>query len=177
MRLENAFEVAAPPEQAWELLLDVPRVLPCMPGADLAETVDDSHWRATMQVKLGPVALTFAADVTREEVDAAARRVILSTRAREQRGRGGASARIESTLEQIDAGTRVAIVTDLQLSGATAQFGGPVVKDVAAELTRRFAECLQEQLTIAPAAADAGPAKPISGFALLLRALLARIRR
>jgi carbon monoxide dehydrogenase subunit G len=177
MRLENSFEVAAPPERAWELLLDVPRVVPCMPGAELTETVDGSHWRAKLGVKLGPVALTFAADVERTEVDEASRRVVLATRARELRGRGGAQATIESSLAAGANGhTRVAVVTDLTLSGPAAQFGGPVVKDVAAQLTRQFAACLQTQLTSEPTASPV-PARPVGGLRLLLRALLARLRR
>ncbi len=176
MRIENSFEVPAPPERAWELLLDVPRIVPCMPGAELTETVDETRWKARMAVKLGPVSLTFAADVARERVDEAARRVVLSTKARELKGRGGATATIESTLEPAGAGTRVVVVTDLQLSGAAAQFGGPVVKTVAGELTERFASCLQGKLGAEPAA-ETRPQKPISGFATLWRALLSRLRR
>lgn len=179
VRLENAFEVPAPPGRAWELLLDVPQVVPCMPGAELTETVDESHWKATMQVKLGPVALTFLADVSREEADESARRVVLATRAREQRGRGGASATIESTLEPAGDGTRIVVTTDLQLSGAAAQFGGPVVKDVAAQLTRQFADCLQRRLASASPAetpATAPPPKPVGAFALLVRALARLLR-
>ncbi len=76
MKLENSFEVAAPPEKAWDLLMDVPRIVPCMPGAKLDEVVDDDHWKATMQVKLGPISLTFATDVERKEADEAARQVV-----------------------------------------------------------------------------------------------------
>ena len=98
VKLENSFEVAAPPEKAWDLLMDVPRIVPCMPGAKLDEVVDDDHWKATMQVKLGPISLTFATDVERKEADEAARRVVLGANARETRNRGRASATIESTL-------------------------------------------------------------------------------
>ena len=87
MRLENSFEVPAPPEAAWDLLMDMPRVIPCMPGAKLDETLDDSNWKATVQVKLGPISLAFATDVKREEADEAARRTKLSARAREARRR------------------------------------------------------------------------------------------
>src|SRR5919204_149461 len=88
----------------------------------------------------------FAAAYAATPGDAAAGRVVLSARAREQRGRGGATATIESTLAPDAGGTRVAVVTELQLSGPAAQFGGPVVKDVAAELTRSFADCLRSEL-------------------------------
>ncbi len=142
MRLENSFEVAASPEAAWRLLNDVPRVVPCMPGAELTEVVDENAWKATMQVKLGPISLQFLADVTREQVDEAARRVVLAAKAREARGRGSAQATIESTLAEAAAGTQVAIVTDLTLQGAVAQYGRGIVADVAAQLTGRFADCM-----------------------------------
>jgi carbon monoxide dehydrogenase subunit G len=176
MLIENSFEVPAPLERAWALLLDVPRVVPCMPGAELTETVDDTHWKARMQVKVGPVSMTFDADVAREEVDEAAHRVVLSTKARELKGRGGATATIESTLEPAGVGTRVSVVTDLKLSGTAAQFGGPVIKTIAGQLTDQFASCLKGKLGDEPAA-EAEPVKPISGFATLWRALLSRFRR
>src|SRR5918999_4241048 len=112
MRLENSFFVQAPPERAWELLLDVPRVIPCMPGAELTEVVDERRWKALMKVKLGPISLSFATDVELAEADDAAKRVKLSANAREQRGRGGGQATIESTLAAQDGGTNVSIVTD-----------------------------------------------------------------
>jgi len=191
MRLENSFEVPAPPEQAWELLLDVPRVVPCMPGATLTETVDDRHWKASVAMKLGPVAMTFVGDVVREEEDAEAKHVRLVANASDTRGRGNAKATIDSSLAAIDGGTRVDIVTDLQLSGRAAQFGQTVVRTVTAQLTADFAECLKRQLAPAetpPAAAGvepapeepepaAAPAEPLHGFALLWRALLLRFRR
>lgn len=183
MRIENSFEVPAPPEQAWELLMDVPRVIPCMPGATLAETIDEDHWKAKLAVKLGPIALNFDADIAREEGDPAARRAVLSTRARESKGRGSANATIESSLAASNGGTRVDIATDLQLAGAVAQYGRGMVESVASQLTASFAECLKAQLVTPPAAAGAetgaGPAaaapaaaRPVGGLRLGLRALL-----
>ncbi len=173
MRLENSFEVPAPPERAWALLNDVPRVVPCMPGAELNEVVGENAWKATMHVKLGPIALQFATDVTREEVDEAARRVVLSAKARELKGRGGAQATIESSLADANGGTRVSIVTDLTLQGAVAQYGRGVVADVTAQLTKRFAECIAAQLGEPQPEAPAPPAgvKPVGGLRLGLAAL------
>jgi uncharacterized protein len=194
MRVENSFEVGAPPEQAWDLLMDVPRVIPCLPGAELTETVDESAWKATMAVKLGPVSLSFATDVTREEADAAARRAKLSARAREQRGRGAGQATIESTVTEVDGGSRVDIVTDLSLSGAVAQYGRGIIPEVASQLVGRFADCLERELAPVPAeaAGEAGgepaaagteeppaPAKtkPVSGLSLGARAVAAVVLR
>ena len=130
MRLENSFEVPASPEEAWALLMDVPRIIPCMPGATLDETVDDENWKATMAVKLGPISLSFKTDVKREESDEAARRAKLSARAREARGKGNASATIESSLTPQNGGTKVDIVTDLQLTGPVAHNGRGQVEEV-----------------------------------------------
>ena len=117
MKLENSFTVDAPAEAAWDLLMDVPRIVPCMPGAALDEVVDDSHWKATMQVKLGPIGLTFATDVERTEADEAAKRVVLKANARDVRNRGRAEATIESSLAPANGATRIDLVTDLALTG------------------------------------------------------------
>ena len=98
-----------------------------------------------MAVKLGPVALEFAAEVERE-VSTEDMRTTLAVRARELRGRGGATATINSTLEADGDGTRVTILTDLHMHGAVAQYGRGVVPEVAGQLVDRFAENLAAAL-------------------------------
>jgi uncharacterized protein len=158
--------------------MDVPRVIPCMPGATLTETVDESNWKAKMDVKLGPISLTFDTDVKREETDEAARKAKLSAKARESRGRGAAQATIESSLSQLDAGTRVDVVTDLMLTGAVAQYGRGIVEDVSQQMVQRFADCLQAQLVAPPEEAEAvvaAQAKPVGGLRLGLGAIWRQI--
>jgi carbon monoxide dehydrogenase subunit G len=179
VKLENSFEVPASPEQAWALLIDVPRIIPCMPGATLDETVDEANWKATMAVRLGPISLSFKTDVKREEADEASRRAKLSAKAREARGRGNASATIESSLTPQNGGTRVDIVTDLQLTGAVAQYGRGLVGDVSSQLVTQFADCLKAQLAATPqeaAAAVEEQSRPVSGLRLGFGALWRSIR-
>jgi carbon monoxide dehydrogenase subunit G len=192
MKLENSFDVAARTEAAWDLLMDVPRVVPCMPGAELVETVDDTTWKARMRVKLGPIQLSFLADITRESADESSRVVTLRASAREERGRGAARATIESSLaEEGDGGTRIGVVTDLTLTGAAAQYARGMVQGVAAQLLTQFAACLERELATeqtsggdgagTDATASSAPppppsrpvpeAKPISGLSLGFRAL------
>jgi len=187
VKIENSFEVPAPKEQAWDLLMDVPQIVPCMPGAELVDTIDENTWKASMAVKLGPISLNFATDVVRETVDETANSVTLNVKARETRGRGGAQAAIQSSLAEVPGGTRVDIVTELTMSGAVAQYGRGIVQDVAAQLTNTFADCLKGKLgpeaaaeaaaeTVAtdgsaPHPAPAPAAKPISGLGLGLRAV------
>ena len=169
MRVENAFDVPASVDEAWRLLNDVPEVVPCMPGAELVEVVGDDAWKAKLHVRLGPIALQFLADVTREQVDETAHRAVLAVKAREAKGRGSAEATIESSLAAAEAGTHVALVTELALRGAVAQYGRGVVADVASRLTAQFAECIAAKLVAAPAAPPP-EAAPIGGLRLVLGA-------
>ena len=169
MKVENAFDVPASVDEAWRLLTDVPEVVPCMPGAELVEVVGDDAWEAKLHVRLGPIALQFLADVTREQVDETAHRAVLAVKARESKGRGSAEATIESSLAAAEAGTHVALVTELALRGAVAQYGRGVVADVASRLTAQFAECIAAKLVAAPAAPPP-EAAPIGGLRLVLGA-------
>jgi carbon monoxide dehydrogenase subunit G len=186
VRLENGFEVAAPVDEAWRLLNDIPRVVECMPGAELTATIDEHNWRGVVHVRLGPMALQFGTDVTREAADEATRTVVLTTKARELRGRGSAQATIASSLREAEGRTRVEIVTDLTLQGAVAQYGRGIVPQVAAQLTKQFADNVaalleREPAAPAPAAAAPTPAAPVGGIRLGLRALwetlVRRLRR
>jgi uncharacterized protein len=174
MKLQNSFEVPAPPERVWDVLMDVRQVVPCMPGATLDEEIDDTTWKATMAVKLGPIALSFKTDVKRDEADAAARKTRLSAKAREARGRGNASATIDSSLTPQNGGTRVDITTDLVLAGAVAQYGRGLVEDVSSRLVGQFADCLKKQLAGSKdeaAAAVEAQSRPVHGLRLGLGAL------
>jgi uncharacterized protein len=175
VKLENSFEVPASRKQAWDLLMDVPRIVPCMPGAVIKETVSDDQWKAEAGVKLGPIALTFDTDVTREAADEENGSVTLNAKAREKRGRGGAQAAIQSTLSEVDGGTRIDIVTDLTLSGAVAQYGRGIVQDVSQQMVGRFAGCIKAQLAAETpekaAAAVAETSKPVSGLSLGIGAI------
>src|SRR5262245_45544937 len=169
--LESSFDVPISPDEAWYVLMDVPRVIPCMPGTTLQETVDEASWKATMDVRLGPVALVFATDVHREEADHDALRAVLAADARELRGRGAGKARIESSLVPQDGGTRVLIRTDLTLSGAVAQTGRGLVEAVSAQLVRSFADCLAAQLAGSSeqaSAARSAQSVPVKGHSLAL---------
>jgi carbon monoxide dehydrogenase subunit G len=177
VRIENAFEVQASPDGAWALLSDVPRVLPCMPGAELERTVDDSTWTVLQRVKLGPISLQFRAEVRRTEMDESERRAVLSVDAKEVRGRGSAEATIDSSLHPADGGSRVTIVTDLALRGAVAHYGRPVVGSVAEEMTRQFAACLKTMLEREGPAAPPHEAKAVGGLRLLLAGLWRRLAR
>jgi carbon monoxide dehydrogenase subunit G len=146
MLLENSFEVPAGIGRTWDYLLDVERVVPCMPGAELTETVDDTHWKGQVTIKLGPVKMAFKGKVEIAERDDEAHRVVLKASGMEQRGKGAASATITTTAEEATAGTRIVVVQDLKVQGQAAQMSRGMMQDVSAKLTKQFAECLEANL-------------------------------
>ena len=152
MRIENSFTVSLPAEDAWKVLLDVERIAPCMPGAELQEVAGDEY-RGIVKVKLGAITAQYKGAVRFAEVDEVGRRIVLKAEGRETRGQGNASATVTATLTDAGEGaTRVAIETDLTISGKIAQFGRGVMADVSAKLLAEFAGCLEREVL----AGDAG---------------------
>jgi uncharacterized protein len=157
MKLENQFTVPAPIEQAWDVLLDLERVAPCLPGAVLESSAGDEHV-GTMTIKVGPITARYHGTVRVEEADEAARRTVMRAQARDQRGQGTAAATITSSMDAVPDGTHVRVETEMRITGPVAQFGRGVMQDVSAKLMRRFAECLAEEIAAGPAVA--APATP-----------------
>ena len=146
MKLENEFTVDVPVEEVWEVLLDLERVTPCLPGAALTEESGDEY-KGEMKVRLGPVSQEYEGTVKIEEADESERRAVLKANGKDARGQGTASATITSTLQDEGNGsTKVRVETDMQLTGRAAQFGRGVQQDVAEKLLNRFAECLENEI-------------------------------
>jgi len=191
MLINNTFEVPLPPAQAWKVLMDIPRIAPCMPGAELTDVVDENTYNGKVSVRLGPVALTFAGTVKFSDKDEAAHKARVTAQGKDSKGRGGAHANVDFHIEPVPAGSRVLVKTDLSLSGAVAQYGraSGMIQDVAQHLIGQFANALKAQLTQSQAAVAASPAQPeakviepakpqaISGFSLLLMMIGAFFRR
>src|ERR1700745_2348754 len=92
MEFDNSFEVPLPPAEAWKLLLDIERIAPCMPGAELTEVLGNNSYKGRINVRLGPVALTFAGIVKFDEIDEANRTARVAAQGTDAKGRGGANA-------------------------------------------------------------------------------------
>jgi carbon monoxide dehydrogenase subunit G len=166
--IDNEFTVAAPVEDLWAYLLDVERIAPCMPGAELTDVVDDSTWKGKVNVKFGPVALSFAGTVTIKERDDAAHRIVLAAKGMEQKGKGAANASVTSWLEPGEGGkTIVKMQADITLSGAVAQLSRGLLPEISKKLTKEFADCLEHNMSVdsAPTEAAAMPTGPEAGGA------------
>ena len=187
MKLEQSFDVDAPLERVWKALIDVQRVAPCLPGAEVTEVGADGVYRGAFTVKLGPTTAAYRGELRIDSLDEAAHTATMHASGTDKRGQGGAKASIVSTLAARQyGGTHVAVETDFTITGRLARFGrGGMIQDVSNRLLRDFADCLRsglEQPAAAteggpPEAAPSAPTKPISGIRLLLGALRDRLRR
>ena len=163
MEFDNSFEVPLKPAEAWTVLMDIRRIAPCMPGAELTEIVDEKNYKGKVAVRLGPVALAFAGLVTFEEIDNANRTARVKAQGTDSKGRGGANATASFRVEDAAAGgSKVLVHTDLTLSGSVAQYGRGVgmIQTTAAQIMNQFASNLKAKIAregaATPAPAGAG---------------------
>jgi carbon monoxide dehydrogenase subunit G len=200
MQLENSFTVPAPPDVAWGILLDVPRIAPCMPGAELTETVGERTYKGNAKLRVGPVSLTFSGEAEITEIDEVNRTATVLAKGNDTKGRGGASARVVFRLVADGDASRVDITSDIDLTGSIAQYGrasglidaiaGQIISDFAKNLEAEIGaagdvaagapEASVETAEAAPAQAQPATINPadnaISGISLFFRALWSMIR-
>jgi carbon monoxide dehydrogenase subunit G len=162
MKINNEFTVGAPIQQAWDTMLNLERIAPCLPGAAIQDEKDEGEYDGTMKVKIGPITANYKGTVKFEEVDEENHRAVLQATGRDARGQGTASATIVSTLQEEADGTKVSVETDMKLTGRAAQFGRGIAQDVATKMLDQFASCLEGEITGGPeeGAAAAATAEP-----------------
>jgi uncharacterized protein len=163
MRFENSFDVDAPLEEVWSALLDVERVAPTVPGAQVLEQTGEDAYKVAIKVKVGPMSMTYRGEVEIVERDEAAHRAVMKARAKESRGQGMANADVTMVLSGENGGTAATVTTDVELSGKVATMGQGVLQDVSGRLVQTFAQNLAAMLEggeAAPAPEAAPAAEP-----------------
>jgi carbon monoxide dehydrogenase subunit G len=167
MEMDHSFTVPVPPDRAWDVLLDVERIAPCMPGATVEE-FDGEVVTGRIKVKVGPVSLTYRGTAKFIERDPAAQVVVMEASGKETRGAGTASATVRASLEPESSGeaTKVTMHTTMNVTGRPAQFGRGVMVEVGGKLVEKFAENLAQLISGGgAAAADGGTAAADAGQA------------
>ena len=152
MELVHDFTVPVPADQAFDLLVDIRKIAPCLPGAVIT-SVEGDAFEGGMKIKLGPISMTFKGDGELVEKDPASRRAVIEARGRDAKGNGGAQATVTASLDEHDGVTDVHVVTDLNMTGKAAQFGGGVMKDVSNRMLAQFADNLAQLIQSGTASA------------------------
>ena len=152
MQFENSFDVPLPPAEAWKVLMDVPRIAPCLPGAELTETLGPDRYKGRAGVKIGPVHLSFAGEAEIVSKDEAALKATIKGKGNDTKGRGQAAAMVDFYLVDHDGGTRVNVKTDLNMTGMVAQYGraSGLMKEIAGAILGQFAENLRKEIERTP---------------------------
>ena len=197
MQLENSFQVAAPAAKVFDYLLDVTKVVGCVPGAELTEVVDASTFKGRVKVKVGPITVAYNGTARISDRNDAERSAILSAEGRETTGSGSARASATMKVQEAGEGSLVEIVTEYHVAGRVAQFGRGVMEDVSKKMIKDMAACIQSNLELAQDAApndgetsdvaaaverSSAPAqpqaaKPVSAFSLLWHLISIRVQR
>ena len=162
MRFENHFDVDTPVEEVWDAVLDVERVAPAVPGAQVLEQTGDNAYKVAIKVKVGPMSMTYQGEVEITERDDAAHRAVMKARAKESRGQGTANADVTMVLAGEDGRTSATVTTEVQLSGKAATMGQGVLQDVSGRLVETFAKNLAVMLEGGEPPPAGGPARPMT---------------
>jgi uncharacterized protein len=168
MEFQNDFDVKAPIDQVWDTVLDVERVAPCVPGAEVLERTGEDAYKVGIKVKVGPVSMQYRGEVEITDKDPSTHTATMTARAREARGQGTANANVKMSLSGNDDATHGSIATEVQLSGRAAAMGQGVIRDVSARIVDQFAANLAQMLGGGgegepPAAAAPAPGAERSG--------------
>ena len=193
MQLENSFQVGASPDQVFAYLLDVNKIVGCVPGAELSEVVDPTTFKGKVKIKVGPITVAYSGTARISERNDAERQATLTAEGRETTGPGSARATAQMSVQTAGEGSLVQIVTEYHVAGRVAQFGRGVMEDVSKRLIKDMANCIQANLEGADEASDdvaaavarseqSHPPPPraaqnISAFSLLLHVISVRLRR
>lgn len=166
MQLDHEFTVPVPVDKAWDVMLDVERLAPCMPGAVLDEVRGD-EFDGRVKVKVGPITVTYGGTATFIEKDAENRKLVIKANGKEAKGAGTAAATITAVFKEAGDETQISVNTDLAITGRPAQFGRGVMVDVSNKLLQKFVDCLSDQITgpgpeAAAGSNGSGPANPQS---------------
>ena len=193
MQLENSFQVSAGPEKVFAYLLDVNKIVGCVPGAELTEVVDPTTFKGKVKVKVGPITVAYSGTARISDRDDAQRVATLSAEGRETTGPGSARATAQMRVQTAGEGSLVQITTEYHIAGRVAQFGRGVMEDVSKRLIQEMANCIQANLEAAdePVEDDvraaverseqprqqAQTAKPVSALGLIWHVIKVRVGR
>jgi uncharacterized protein len=142
MEFNNSFVVEKPVDEVWSTMIDLERVVPCVPGARVVEKTGDKGVKAEVKIRLGSMSMNYTGPAEIVEQDDDARRAVMTGRAKEAGGQGNTDARVEIQLAESGGGTEVSMHSQINVTGKAAQMGEGVIAGVTEGMIGEFAENL-----------------------------------
>jgi carbon monoxide dehydrogenase subunit G len=139
VKLEKTFPVEAPASLAWQFLQDIRGVAECMPGAEITEKVDDSHYKGQVKVKVGPASAAFKGDIEIKELDAGKRQLRMMGKGADVKGTSSASMDLTASIRDADGGAELVGISEVTVTGKMASFGGRMLTQVSDQILKQFA--------------------------------------
>jgi carbon monoxide dehydrogenase subunit G len=145
VKLQHQTNVGAKPEDVWAFLQDTPAVVQCMPGAELVDQLGDDRYEGVLHVGIGPLKMNYAGKASVVERNAEAHRIVLDASGRDRRGSGSVQAHVQLQVAPADTGSRIDVVSDIDLTGRIASLGRGI-RDVSNQMFVEFADQLSTRI-------------------------------
>ena len=142
MEFDNSFTVEKPIDEVWSTMVDLERVVPCVPGATILEKTGDKAVKAEVKIKLGSMSMNYSGPAEIVEQDDAAHRAVMNARATEAGGQGAADAKVSMQLTGDGDRTEVALHSEINVTGKAAQMGEGVIAAVTEGMIKEFSQNL-----------------------------------
>ena len=154
VKLDKRYPVAATAEQAWAVLGDIRATAACMPGAQITEQIDATHFKGSVKSKVGPAVMQFGGDIEVLALDAAAKSMQMLGKGADKSG-SSASMNLAAHVEpgETAASCTLVGVATIIVSGKLAQFGSRLLVPVSDAMLAQFADNFRAAAAAVPVAA------------------------
>jgi uncharacterized protein len=142
MEFDNSFTVQKPIDEVWSTMVDLERVVPCVPDARVIEKTGDQAVTAEVKIKLGAMSMNYSGPAEIVEQDDSEHLAVMNARAKEAGGQGNADAKVTMQLTRAGEATEVALHSDVNVTGKAAQMGEGVIVAVTEGMIKEFSENL-----------------------------------
>jgi carbon monoxide dehydrogenase subunit G len=141
VKLDKVYPVAASANAAWQFLQDIKAVASCMPGAEIIEQSDETHFKGMVKVKIGPAVAAFKGDIEVQGIDAEKKELILFGKGADTRGTSSVSMLLTASIREIENGQCELIgQSEVTVNGKMASFGGRMMDSISDRILQQFAD-------------------------------------
>ncbi|OJJ22359.1 hypothetical protein BKI52_06665 [marine bacterium AO1-C] len=146
-KIDKEFEAAQNSDLVWDFFSDPNKVVTCVPGAAITEQIDDTNYKGTVKIKIGPVTTSYKGQVTLVKLDKDSLDMEIHGKGTDVKGKGNASMVLLGKLsKKEDGGTQVSTSMEVTITGKLAQFGSRMIVDVTNQIFGQFIKSMQGKL-------------------------------